>query len=370
MRVLFVDVLRLLALLQMVNGHTLDAVLANAERTGVAFARYGYARGLVSVAFLVVAGISFHLTTVARLSRHRACRAAIRRRFVRAAQVVAVGYLLQVRWSWVYFDPLHAEAAFRALFRCEVLQCIGLTLFALELLALVCKSPAQLVGASGALALLVFMLAPFAELASARGPLSLVNGLLGHAQASQFPLFPWSGYVFAGVVLGAVALPTGGHTPLLRRVTGLVASAGVIGAASWAMRLVMPSVLHVRASSTPWFVLEKLAMIALLLALLALLSHRLTALPRVLTILGSETLVLFVFHLQVIYGGHWALAHRFGHTLSWPDAIWVSLFNIALSTLFGLSYHIGKQRVFRPKDWLEALRRRLPQATLSASQPD
>lgn len=343
MRVLFVDVLRLLALLQMVNGHTLDAVLANSERTGVAFERYGYARGLVSVAFLVVAGISFHLTTVARLSRHRADRAAIRRRFVRASQVVAVGYLLQVKWSGVYFEPLHAEAALRSLFRCEVLQCIGLSLLVLELLALVCTKPAQLVSASGALALLVFMLAPWAELASGHGPLSLVNGLLGHGQASQFPLFPWSGYVFAGVVLGALALPAGGHTPLLRRMAGLVTGACVIGAASWGTRVAMPFVLHVRASSTPWFVLEKLAVIALLLALLALLTHRLKSLPSVLTILGSETLVLFVFHLQVIYGGHWALAHRFGRSLSWPDALLVALFNIALSTMFGLAYHACKR---------------------------
>ena len=110
MRVLFVDVLRLLALLQMVNGHTLDAVLALSARQGAGFERYTYARGLVSVAFLVVAGVSFHLTTVARFARHRADAAAIRRRFVRGAQLVVVGYLLQVRWSGVYFDAVRAPA--------------------------------------------------------------------------------------------------------------------------------------------------------------------------------------------------------------------------------------------------------------------
>jgi len=350
MRVLFVDVLRLLALLQMVNGHTLDAVLTSSARTGVAFERYGYARGLVSVAFLVVAGISFHLTTVARLSRHRADPAAIRRRFVRAAQVVATGYLLQVRWSGGYADPVHADAALRSLFRCEVLQCIGLSLIALELLALVCKKPSQLVACSGVLAAVVFTLAPYAELASGRGPLSLVNGLLGHAQASQFPLFPWSGYVFAGVVLGALALPQSGQTPLPRRVGGLVAAAFLVGLSSWGMHTIMPFVVHVRASSTPWFVLEKLAVIALLLALLAVLTHRLRSLPAPLTVLGSETLVLFVFHLQVIYGGHWALSHRFGRTLSWPDALLVAAFNIALSAGFGLLYHALKRSLFRQRD--------------------
>ena len=65
-RVLFVDVVRLCALLQMINGHTLDAVLALSERVGPGFERYRFARGLVSVAFLVVAGIAFFLTTLAR----------------------------------------------------------------------------------------------------------------------------------------------------------------------------------------------------------------------------------------------------------------------------------------------------------------
>ncbi|MEY4508466.1 MAG: hypothetical protein RLZZ450_588 [Pseudomonadota bacterium] len=374
MRVLFVDVLRLLALFQMVNGHTLDAVLANGERTGDAFARYGYARGLVSVAFLVVAGISFHLTTVARLAEHRADPKAVRRRFTRAAQVVAVGYLLQVRWSADYFDPLQAEAAFRSLFRCEVLQCIGLSLLALELLALVCTRAIQLASASGALALAVFFLAPAAERASGHGAVSLVNGLLGHAQGSQFPLLPWSGYVFAGVVLGAVALPSRGATPTWRRVAGLLASAGAIGVASVGAHVVLPLVSHVRTSSTPWFVLEKLAVIALVLAVLALLTHSMRALPRPLIILGSETLVLFVFHLQVIYGGHWALAHRFGRALAWPEALSVALFNIVLTTLFGLAYHALKQRLSKRPKWttglLQTLQRPLPQSSLSANQAD
>ena len=56
-RVLFVDVLRLLALLQMIDGHTLDAVLSESVRTGEGFETYRFVRGLVSVAFLVVAGI-------------------------------------------------------------------------------------------------------------------------------------------------------------------------------------------------------------------------------------------------------------------------------------------------------------------------
>ena len=67
-RVWFVDVVRLLASLQMVNGHTLDAVMLPALKQGSFFDTYNWGRGLVSVGFLMVAGIAFHVSTLAASS--------------------------------------------------------------------------------------------------------------------------------------------------------------------------------------------------------------------------------------------------------------------------------------------------------------
>ena len=88
-RVWFVDVVRLLASLQMVNGHTLDAVMLPALKQGPFFDTYNWGRGLVSVGFLMVAGIAFHVSTLARFERHRANPVAIRARFRRALVVIA-----------------------------------------------------------------------------------------------------------------------------------------------------------------------------------------------------------------------------------------------------------------------------------------
>ena len=79
-RVHFVDVLRLIALAQMVNGHTLHAVLRPELRSGDFYSGYLWFRGLVSVAFMLVAGFAFHITTVARFEQHKADPAAMRRR--------------------------------------------------------------------------------------------------------------------------------------------------------------------------------------------------------------------------------------------------------------------------------------------------
>ena len=70
-RVWFVDVVRLLASLQMVNGHTIDAVLLPSIEQGPIFDTYNWGRGLVSVCFLMVAGMAFHLSSLARYEHHR-----------------------------------------------------------------------------------------------------------------------------------------------------------------------------------------------------------------------------------------------------------------------------------------------------------
>jgi hypothetical protein len=197
---------------------------------------------------------------------------------------------------------------------------------------------------SGALTLALFALAPFGELYSqTQGP-SLLRGLLGHGQGSQFPLLPWSGYVFAGVVLAHVALPHSGNTPLTRRAFGL-AGMGLVALALSRVSAHVAPVHGVIASSVPWFVLEKLAAISFVLSVLALFVHPLRRLPHPLHLLGGETLAIFVFHLQVIYGGSWALGRVFARSLPLSEAIYASLANLVLSVAFAFAWHAFKQRL-------------------------
>ena len=95
----------------------------------------------------------------------------------------------------------------------------------------------------------------------------------------------------------------------------------------------------------PWFVLEKLAAISFVLAGLALAAHKLRRLPDALHILGGETLAIFVFHLQIIYGGSWALGRLFARSLPWSGALSASLANFVLSVVFAFCWRALKQRL-------------------------
>ena len=63
-RVVFLDLLRLVASVQMIQGHTVDGLLATELRHGWAYDAWTFLRGLTAASFLVASGLAFHSTVV------------------------------------------------------------------------------------------------------------------------------------------------------------------------------------------------------------------------------------------------------------------------------------------------------------------
>jgi hypothetical protein len=342
-RVWFVDIVRLLASLQMVNGHTLDAVLLPELKQGAFFDTYNWGRGLVSVCFLMVAGIAFHLSTLARYDRHRANPAAIRRRFRRAFLIIAAGYFLGFPWAASSTDPAQAELAWTYFFAVGILHSIGAALLLLEAITLASTSARQVAVVAGLLTMVAFALAPLADASLAPGRAHPVLNWISHAGGSAFPLLPWAGNVFAGVVIGFVALPRGGHTP--HRVVWF--RLAVLTGITWQAFHALPWTFMQASnppSTRPAFAVENLAAVLFLTLVLSVLFAPLGTLPRSLRILSGETLSMYVFHLTVLFGGSVELARRIGPTRTLPEALALAAFMIALTGAFALSWH-------RFKDW-------------------
>jgi hypothetical protein len=351
-RVWFVDVVRLLASLQMVNGHTLDAVMLPALKQGRFFESYDWGRGLVSVGFLMVAGIAFHVSTLARFERHRANPAAIRARFRRALVVIAAGYFLGFPWGAFTPDPALARLAWSYFFSVGILHSIGAALVVLEAITLAARSARQVAGAAGLLAVLAFSLAPLADATLERGQSHVALNWISHAGGSPFPLLPWTGNVFAGVVVGSVAMPRGGHTPhrvVWSRLGGLAVGTWLLGTALQAVPWTMVTA-ATHPSARPAFVVANLAAVLLVTLVLSVVLAPLQSLPRVLRVISAETLPIYVFHLLVLFGGEVRLARRIGPTLALPQALALAAFMIALTSAFALGWHALKARRARGRE--------------------
>lgn len=330
-RVVAVDLLRLIASIQMIQGHAIGGLAAPLALAGPLFLPWSFARGLTSVAFLFAAGLAFQLTTLGDLPAHLARPDAVRKRFRRALLLLAVGYVLHL--------PIGTPLA--QFLIVDVLQCIGVTLALAELLCVVLRRASLVVASSAALALACVVAAPLCAGIDATGPLGFLLNYVTRTGGSLFPLAPYAADLFVGIVAGAIALPHGGRTPRRTTFSRLALLALLLYAAhTLALRLETPRDPQLDAS----YALLKLAIVVGVCALLVLLTARVRRLPRVLETISGETLGLYVAHLLILYPSGIGLVHLVGPVLSLPAAMAVAAVLIITSSALVLGWRARKQR--------------------------
>jgi len=321
-RVRALDLLRLFAALQMVQGHTIDAVLALDARHGALHAAWVWLRGLTSVAFLFATGVAFHLMALRERAVREHDRAGVVRRLRRAGWLVLLGYVLHAPLAVLWGQP--SPAAWREAVIVDVLQCIGVSLLLLELVALVLRATRGVRVASWLLAGTCLLAAPsFAALRADGAWRPLLNYVTPQA-GSIFPLLPWAAHVFAGVALAPWLLAPGRRAlRWLLAGLGLVLLgplAGLAGADSAAMQL------------------PRLGWVLVLGAALERLEPATRAWPAWAWRLPSETLFIYAFHVLLVYGQGIGLVALLGPRLPPGLALLVAAGVIALSFGAALGY--------------------------------
>lgn len=328
----FLDFLRVLAAVQMVQGHTLDALLSESVRTGDVFEAWSWARGLTAVAFLFVAGASFHASTVRRYERHRADPAAVRGRFRRAGTLVLLGYLLHLPVGALSAEPVQRVEALAAFFAVDVLQCVGVSVAALEALVVVLRSRTAFVATCALLGSALVLVAPAAHALGGGGMLAPVVGYLTPRTGSIFPVLPWAGHVLLGVALAdwcEAPRPAARALRLLGAAGGLLVlawGAGFLGAMALAAD---------HLGRLGWVLAVASAFAAL---------ERVFSPPLWVERLAGQTLVVYVVHVLLVYGDGVGLGALVGATLTPPLALLVAGAVIALSFACALGWAGGTRR--------------------------
>ncbi|MEM6730941.1 MAG: heparan-alpha-glucosaminide N-acetyltransferase domain-containing protein [Myxococcota bacterium] len=344
-RAYFVDILRLIASFQMVNGHTLDAVLVDSARGGEYWGDYIWFRGMVSVSFMFVAGFAFHLATLARFEKHRASRPEIHRRFRRGVDLIIIGYLLRVPYDYLHRWSEVPSELIDVLLRCNVLQCIGISLLILETLTVLAKRPRQVAVAASAICAGLVIVAPAADALVPEGPWHILLAYVSHQSGSLFPVIPWATFMLSGCAIGFFAMPQGSSTPWRVSFLRLMA----VFAGLWALGQVMDLspvsfvTAETHVNSRPSFIVERLGAITFAIAILCLVSFPIRRFPKVLRTLSGETLFLYVFHLVVIFSLPFGVSRTIGRTLSFPEALGVSAVMLVLTATAGLGWNRFKR---------------------------
>ncbi len=327
-RAAYIDWTRGLAVLLMIEAHTVDSWTRLSSRGSTAWTYAVLLAGLAAPLFLWLAGLSIPLACAAGLRRGLSRRAAAEKVIRRGVEIFILAFVFRLQ---AFFLSPGAHPV--TLFRVDILNIMGPAIAAAGVLW-------WLVDAATPVLVIVFALV--ATGISMATPIVRHLGMIGSLPAwvqwyirpsgdnTTFTSFPWIGFVFAGAAVGALLSP-GRETPAGgRRLLGIgIAGSAIVAGGYYASFL--PSIYADSSfwtTSPAYFAIRcgiAMATAAVLFGVERIVRpERL----RMLGHLGRSSLFVYWIHVELVYGyASWPLRR---HLPLWGTAIAYTLFTLLM----------------------------------------
>jgi len=132
-------------------------------------------------------------------------------------------------------------------------------------------------------------------------------GYMYKGTGSNFPLFPWLTYLFCGAILGSY----------------LAKNAQVFKTVKFSVGLIVIGILFILSAflfdlfeiyfwgksyfwtTSPNLVFVRIGIVLLLTSMFSFISIKMTSIPKILILLGRNTLLIYIVHLLILYGSPW-----------------------------------------------------------------
>ncbi len=346
-RIIFIDLMRAFAVLQMVQGHTTDVLLANSYRSAEfpVYTAWLFMRGMTAPIFMFSAGTVF--TYLFRLIKEPyKNNLRVKKGYKRVILLLVLGYLLRYPTATVVdFSQVTAEQ-WQIFMAVDVLQCIGMGIFFLIIFGWIAEKfnlHDYLVFTAGTL--LFFLLHPvFAGIQWKEFLPVPIAGYFYNGTGSIFPLFPWVGYVVAGGVLGSYLA----KNPMIFKTVNFSVRIFIIGGLLLGGALLINYVLQTGWSAgfdswtnSPLLSMMRLGFVLMLNAVVSFISLKVETIPRFLILVGRNTLLIYIIHLMILYGSAWnpGFILLFGQSLSAWNTVGFALGMIVLMSLMVIVIH-------------------------------
>jgi uncharacterized membrane protein len=344
-RIQFIDLLRGWAVIVMIETHVFNASLSSEVTSGDPFQLLKFINGLVAPAFLFASGLAFAVTANRKIADYLSFGPKLFRQLGRLLFIIGVGYLMHLpKFSLQHLVTLTDPGQWEPVYQADVLQCIGVSLLMMQILLLVLRSERSLYLALGVITVVLLVATPFVWSVDAwtifPPPVAeYLNGL----HHSLFPLFPWSAFLFAGSLTGYWYIHTGRAKP--------ANTVSVVFAGTAALLIVFSIVFEPIASRfypvydywrfSPTFVLLRLGLVFILTAALFLYEkHAGVAPSSAVTLIGRQSLLVYVAHLFLIYGdfGVFSFQRMAGNAFGYLEALVVAVVLFVLMYLLAAAW--------------------------------
>ena len=344
----YLDWLRGLAVLLMIEAHLLDSWTAPAERASTAFRYAMIVGGTGTTFFLFLAGVAVGLSAGSKERRSGDAGAASTAVVRRGLEIFGLAFLFRLQ-AWI----LGWSSNPRDLLKVDILNVMGP---AIALAALLWRLSRTARGRSltlAAAAILAALITPLIRTAPLQGlPDPIEAYILPVAGLSNFVFFPWIALTLAGASAGVLldAARTAESETRLVRALGL-SGAAITAAAYGASFLPSPYAATDFWTTSPAYLFFRVGIMLIAVAAAFAWYHAIVRKRRSpLAVMGQASLFIYWIHVEMVYGLISRPLHR---SLPLPHA----LIAFVLFALLMLVCAEAKTRLTRA--WLREPRRRL-----------
>jgi uncharacterized membrane protein len=318
-RVVFLDLIRAFAVIMMVQGHTIDVLLRDSYRdlTSPVYSVWWFNRGMTAPIFLFTAGTVFNYLFKLRnepfWQNPRVWKGI--KRFV---LLMILGYVLKYPTREIFNFSNISDDRWQIFFNVDVLQLIGCGIMAIMFLNLIAEwTKLKDIWIFGIGALACIVLFPptnnmYFEDYMPRYLATYFSSTIHYhngAPGSNFPLIPWLCYMFCGAILGSFLA----KNPAIFKTTSFSKKLALAGLGFVVASLIgdVIEVLLIGKSNywtiSPNLILVRIGYVLLLNSLFAYLARKMVTIPKLIILLGRNTLLIYVVHLLILYGSPWFL---------------------------------------------------------------
>lgn len=290
-RYLFLDLLKAIALIEMIHGHTLDALLSPFQKSIDFWIFWQNIRGFTAPLFLFASGIAFAISTLKRKDYFYISKKFLNR-IRRVIFITFLGYVLHLPYfslrKTLFKSTLNDLNRF---FNVDILQCIGVSILILQILYFISKNEKRFLKILG----FVFINFYFLSICVNQIDLNLPLFFLKYFKNSLFPLTPYALYLFAGCISGFIFLKYKKNSVFI-----------------WIclISLIIFSILKMFSLKLE-ILFFRISVLSFISFLLLRFEDSKSKLLKFLQVFGKESLFVYFFHLPLIYGSAFNKGLRF-----------------------------------------------------------
>lgn len=338
-RLFFIDAVRAFAILMMLQGHFIDALLEVKFRSNeyTAFTVWSYFRGITAPTFFTISGLVFtYLLIKAKQKNEEFFR--IKKGLIRGFMLIGIGYLLRIpilQWFEGIFDTYWLVV--------DVLQCIGLSLIIIIILYLLTfKNTLVFSIVLLLLGTVIFVTEPlYRNLDLSHLPIWIAN-YMSKANKSVFTILPWFGYMVYGGFISTLFYRFLEREKFKSSIIISFIITGVVLIKYSSLILYKLNLLTgievFKLSASYNYLFTRLGDVLILFAIFYLLERLLK--HAIIFRIGQKTLTIYVIHFIIIYGSFTGLglSQLIGKSLQPWQAIFGALLFLIIVCIIALNY--------------------------------